>query len=545
MHRPRMSILWTKSNVMCTVKSIAVALAVVVLCIGLSNSVATTLEVPAQYATIQSALDAVNTNDTVQVAPGIYHEFLSGSANDFFLTGWYPADTVAELRTLLDPIATAAPDTPSVFVISSDSASIANFAFFNRPELRQPGAPLRSGGIRNNAHFLRLKTCLFDSVSSAIWGGARIELESCVFQGCVKQCILPSTNGSVLAEDCSFESGGFALVTAYGNSRFENCAFVCNTLGGHFLNQFGANVLISNCNFGTCSGGFAVMYVNPVENVIIENCRFEGLQNVDGILQIQAWCTNDTAPPLTIRGCSFHNFHVVPPHQSGIAVDCQCTDGQTGLACRLEDNLFIDGSVNDQLAVGVRSFASIELHRNTFDSLLPTSIPDVYNWNTDQLEAIFARDNLFLPPGLAASSAGGVFDARENWWGDSTGPYNGSQNPAGLGSTVGNGVEFIPWLTHPPDTRCAGGLRGVLLFLLLPQRRASSASFSINRNIAFGSIIETMEPLLIASCTTTLQGSIKPICGSACKRLRARCGLHAPSITYLRNSRSIFFFIVP
>ena len=45
-------------------------------------------------------------------------------------------------------------------------------------------------------------------------------------------------------------------------------------------------------------------------------------------------------------------------------------------------------------------------------------------------------------------------DARFNWWGDPTGPYNPELNPSGLGDSVGAQVSFEPWLIapYPPET---------------------------------------------------------------------------------------------
>jgi hypothetical protein len=44
-------------------------------------------------------------------------------------------------------------------------------------------------------------------------------------------------------------------------------------------------------------------------------------------------------------------------------------------------------------------------------------------------------------------------DARNNWWGDSSGPYHPTLNPEGRGDTLlSDRVLFIPWLTSPPDT---------------------------------------------------------------------------------------------
>lgn len=40
-------------------------------------------------------------------------------------------------------------------------------------------------------------------------------------------------------------------------------------------------------------------------------------------------------------------------------------------------------------------------------------------------------------------------DARENWWGDPSGPFHPEQNPEGRGDRVSNLVSFKPWLTEP------------------------------------------------------------------------------------------------
>jgi parallel beta-helix repeat protein len=40
-----------------------------------------------------------------------------------------------------------------------------------------------------------------------------------------------------------------------------------------------------------------------------------------------------------------------------------------------------------------------------------------------------------------------TIDAENNWWGDATGPYHATLNPGGLGDTVSDDVDFVPWLT--------------------------------------------------------------------------------------------------
>jgi len=39
-----------------------------------------------------------------------------------------------------------------------------------------------------------------------------------------------------------------------------------------------------------------------------------------------------------------------------------------------------------------------------------------------------------------------TFDARFNWWGDASGPYQATTNPSGLGNDAGDYVDYSPWL---------------------------------------------------------------------------------------------------
>ncbi len=50
--------------------------------------------------------------------------------------------------------------------------------------------------------------------------------------------------------------------------------------------------------------------------------------------------------------------------------------------------------------------------------------------------------------GMSSGFMTGQINAENNWWGDATGPYHAS-NPAGLGDTVSDFVDFTPWMTNP------------------------------------------------------------------------------------------------
>lgn len=40
-----------------------------------------------------------------------------------------------------------------------------------------------------------------------------------------------------------------------------------------------------------------------------------------------------------------------------------------------------------------------------------------------------------------------IVDGRLNWWGDASGPFHATLNPAGAGNAVSDGVKFVPWVT--------------------------------------------------------------------------------------------------
>lgn len=407
------------------------------------------LSVPGEYPTIQTALDSSASGDTILVAPGVYHEFLLAPAHSLTLSGWYSGDTLPEFRTVLDPIPTGL-DTPSAAVFSGDSVSIMNFAFYNRPEYRAFGASTRTGGVHFNGVALFLKDCRFDSVSRAIKGGDRIYARRCIFDGCFRQCIMPDVGAMVDCHDCSFDGEGLWFVWCYSGSTLRNCTFRCNRLQTEFVLFHGSNITIADCRFGPCVSAFPVVSANPIENCIIENCVFEGIERASSMIWVLADCgVPSEHMQIRIRGNTFTDYHGISPATGTTAIIVDCDEQGPFMVGIIEDNVFMDGSSN--LATGIMASATILAKGNLFLDLLPVQVADVraYHSITDTL---FARDNEFYGPGIAAVSSAPYFDARENWWGDSTGPYHPNLNPNGLGTEVGNGVVFEPWLTMHPDS---------------------------------------------------------------------------------------------
>ena len=64
-----------------------------------------------------------------------------------------------------------------------------------------------------------------------------------------------------------------------------------------------------------------------------------------------------------------------------------------------------------------------------------------------------------------------MVDARNNWWGDASGPYHETDNPGGNGVEVSDRVVFMPFLTEPPVTD-ASTLVEAMVTRALPDRFA-------------------------------------------------------------------------
>ncbi|MBL0062250.1 MAG: right-handed parallel beta-helix repeat-containing protein [bacterium] len=421
-------------------------------------------EVPSEYSTIQSALESSIGGDSVRVAPGVYHEFLTCETNALTLIGWHSADTLVDFRTILDPIP-ASLDTPSTAVFSGDTVVVKNFVFYNQPGIRQPVWATRVGGIRHEGNFLRIVNCQFDSVSKAVDASREISAINCDFNGCLWQCLYASSTGVIESEECNFDGSGPWLVYGSSGSTFQNCTFRRSETGGtHLLQLYGQDILVSGCRFGPSGRGFSLLVVSPQGNCKITDCIFEDISGTPNLIEAYLNCPVDADTPIVISNNVFRHYW---GEQSGgtTAIGLSCQTQNAGYFGVVEGNLFENGNSIASNIPGVAIAGSADLTGNIFENLLPTTNPDVFALNTPQ-DTIRARSNQFLEPGIAAAAENAFFDARENWWGDSTGPYHPNLNPEGLGTEVGNGVIFEPWLLQDPDSVDTNSVAGAHIGLI-------------------------------------------------------------------------------
>ncbi|MBK6765589.1 MAG: T9SS type A sorting domain-containing protein [bacterium] len=255
----------------------------------------------------------------------------------------------------------------------------------------------------------------------------------------------------MFAESCDFDGRGEWLVRGYTGSRIENCEFVCYSNVTDLLSLSGSDIGVSGCRFGPSSGWYPVVRLNTLGDCVIEECLFDSIDTRESLIDVSMACPGPVGSPVTIRNNIFRNYWTTGQSVGTIAISLLCQGDPTGDFGIVENNTFENGRAGGAHAPGLVIRGSVAFHANQLVNLEPQTLPDV--WADARLQdTILARANAFLPPGLAMSTAGTVADARWNWWGESTGPYNAANNPDGQGSGVGNSIQFDPWLLQHPDS---------------------------------------------------------------------------------------------
>jgi len=391
------------------------------------------LYVPDEYPTIQSALNASTAGDSVIVAYGSYAEVIVTPHFNVFLIGVPVVDSSGVSLPIIDPSSLPNPQSLTCLHIQSSNTLIENFELRNGSEMYPRMDPFE-GGIRLGGNSATLRNCTFDSTYTAIRSYEPVSpltIEHCSFFDVNYSLLCPQTE--VHATDCYFLKKGFS------------CA---------------ENSVIAECVFDSISPGYAL---NTVGHVTIQSCIFKqhdaiGMPTIDaafmsGVISGNTFleCRPSTGIIVMARNCDAelyienNRFENIDPYaQSGRAISWGCEDGTHGGSVIYRGNVFTNctSDLGGKCFFGSDSTA-LEVTQNYF-------IDNPGNNSTissTSRSAVFRR-NVFIENQYAVNSSFRC-DARQNFWGDSTGPYHPTLNPDGLGDRVSDSVLFDSWY---PDT---------------------------------------------------------------------------------------------
>ena len=239
-------------------------------------SVYTALYVPSQYATIQLAVNAAVTSDTVLVDDGTYDGFAFNNRD----------------------ITVESVNGPEATIIEQPGGTAINFNYYsgNPSDSTVSGFTIQNSdyGVFSNLSTVNIENCIIDGNAIGIYSqngtGRPVTIDGCTISNSTDVGIRAANNTIVLNvydtlfQDNSNTTNGSCLRDGGGVSTFRGCTFDGNSTSGqggalYFTSQ--SDVYLSDCEFtdntaGT-DGGAIYFYGNDTgTNAWIDRCVFAG-----------------------------------------------------------------------------------------------------------------------------------------------------------------------------------------------------------------------------------------------------------------------------
>ncbi|MBL0063212.1 MAG: T9SS type A sorting domain-containing protein [bacterium] len=389
---------------------------------------ATVRHVPADYPTIQLAVDAVQAGDTVLVATGIYAEAVITSSVFFKLIG---ESTVDSLRPIIDPSPLIDPTNISCLTWNGAACHIENFIFRNGPEMF-PRTSTFTGGVVLLTSDAAFWNCSFDSTNTGIFVASpgTLTLDRCDFVECVNLSI-KGESGALDATNCLFKRTG---LTCGDGSRFMFCMF--DSISPRYAMMPFGHLSLESCIFDHQNSPNWPLIDTGNLTPTIRDCIFRNCIVSRGIFFLQRDCTED----MLFENNLFENITA----SSEIGISWGCSSSETGSLVTFRNNTFLDIADGSGRCISSLDRSTVLFQNNRFiniGGIEPTiDLPNAH---------IVARENIFINTDFAIYTEHGS-DARFNYWGDATGPFHPFLNPFGLGDEISDSILFDPW--YPDST---------------------------------------------------------------------------------------------
>ncbi|MBU0507549.1 T9SS type A sorting domain-containing protein [bacterium] len=460
-------------------ESVVIGCAVcLLLCCGIVEG--SVRQVPGEYPTIQAALDASASGDTVRVAPGPYYEAVRFPAADVRLWGEFvfTGDSADLQSTIIDASPFAGQDTAACLTFihpNSPAAEVAGFVLRGGTGVSESGVYGRGGGVfmQNASPTLRSNiitqnTAYAAAISSEI-GEPRVLHCSIYDNYCVAGALCLFTEYIAPVWRFAFDwnelgdnpgDGGPFIALYRVSGTFNHNRFRLPqtpvTLVVQILDSFRDSMEFCGNVFEDIhtDPNFSVPFVAFDESVhlIQDNVFRDCTLNFFALDLARA----RFRPRQTIRRNLFQNIRCESQLGSGIFIQSP--------NALIEDNVFENCAGGAQGALWATADADsgfnllIQHNRfigNRISLVNYTGIVHIYPYSRrpDRLPVLV--NNWFEgngPIAVGQDNPSVIWDASGNYWGDSTGPYHPTENPNGRGDTAAFNVHVTPWLTEPPQS---------------------------------------------------------------------------------------------
>jgi len=398
---------------------------VILLVVLFSSSVTANLvRVPQEISTIQAALSSCSAGDTVLVSPGTYYENLFWpNTENLCLMSEFGRDT-----TIIDGSKTA-----SVIYIASITGTSTVIDGFT---IRNGFSGSEGAGIYCSDASPIIMNNLIDSNIAVYYGGGIT---------CIGNSSPQITDNIFMSNKAGTGTtgGGGAIATYLSRPVIENNIFSYNQgyHGGAIFSDTDSEPAITNNEFthniATKDGGaVCCIHSSPViKNNLMENnysdlgggaigCYTQSSPEIRGnvIRYNEANLSNGYGGALDI-------YSVSSPHIVKNIIEYNESRYGAGISffnfCNsVVDSNYICNNVGDGIYINNTSQPTIN-YNNIFG-----------NGNTNNSHYEIFNGDVSV-----------TINAENNWWGNSTGPYHPVTNPAGGGDTVGDYIDYEPWLS--------------------------------------------------------------------------------------------------
>lgn len=438
----------------------------IVCAVSWNSTTARTLRVPEEYSTLGLAFAALEDADTILVRPNLYIESIAAPWVRFTMMSTTRLDSLAHEYVIIDPTMLLGSDSLSILTLTGGQASFQDIVFRNRFEMTSGRSTSSPAGIvgDSSVQLAKFSRCIFDSVHVGVTGIPIIQLDSCRFIGSRGIGASSARPGKIYASNTWFDGATGSLINTRRGGRFENCLF---THGGqqYMFLGLGDSLAIESCHFvGMDTLAARAVWLRPRCGSIMRDCIFENIvAGFYSVLQIDDSCFRQE------KGwdCAFRmdNNRFVncgsadsTLSQGGEMISLRCNHSEKGYLAKI-DSTKIDSTRRVQgWATGMFLDASCTVNNTIFGDNLSNNKPQIYIYGRGQQDTLFLRLNSLSSSfdGIEFWEDNTVVDARQNWWGDISGPFHPQNNPTGHGASVDDGIFFNPWLLSDPDTSTHG-----------------------------------------------------------------------------------------
>ncbi|MHC4528459.1 MAG: right-handed parallel beta-helix repeat-containing protein, partial [Planctomycetota bacterium] len=242
--------------------------------------------VPAQYPTIQAAIDAAVDGDTVVAEPNTYYENINFRGKSITLTSTDPNDPAVVAGTAID--ANGSGTVVTFPDIATVNCVLAGFT------ITGGNSSGNGGGILCRNGTITISNCIITGNSASNGGGIynesdNLTLARCLFIGNVAGHGgggIHNFSGSSTLADCTFSENsastyGGGMCNFDSSARLTNCTFSGNLAacdGGGMWNYGFCLAQVTNCTFSGnsagCDGG--AIWNGHQSGATLINCTFSG-----------------------------------------------------------------------------------------------------------------------------------------------------------------------------------------------------------------------------------------------------------------------------